>query len=92
MMVYIIIVVILSVLIVPSEHVKAVSAVSLNKTKATIYVGCTVKLKLKNAKKISWKTDDKSIASVNSSGVVTSMKSGCVKLLLSAIKRNIARQ
>lgn len=53
---------------------------SLNKTKATIEVGQTVNLKVKNGgKKIKWSSSDKSIAGV-SEGVVTAKKIGTVTI------------
>ncbi|MCR5767697.1 MAG: Ig-like domain-containing protein, partial [Lachnospiraceae bacterium] len=68
------------VLALTSFNVDASAAsVKLNKKKKTIYVGDTFKLKLKNAKsgeKITWKSSDKSIASVNDSGKVTANKKG----------------
>ncbi len=65
---------VVSVLI-PNVNVQAAS-VKLNKTKATLYVTESIKLKLTGTKsKIIWKTSDKSIASV-SNGKVTAESSG----------------
>lgn len=53
------------------------AAPKLNKSKATLYVGETLQLKLKGAsKKISWKSNKTSVASVNSKGKVTAKKGG----------------
>ncbi len=55
------------------------ATIKLNKSKKTIYVGDTLKLKLKNAPsvaKITWKSSDESIATVNDSGKVTAVKKG----------------
>ena len=65
---------VVSVLI-PNMNVQAAS-VKLNKTKATLYVTESIKLKLTGTtSKIIWKTSDKSIASV-SNGKVTAESSG----------------
>ena len=53
------------------------AAVKLNKTKETMWVGDTLKLKLKNNKgKIKWTSSKKSVASVSSKGIVKAKKSG----------------
>ncbi|MFA9378479.1 MAG: Ig-like domain-containing protein [Lachnotalea sp.] len=59
------------------------AAVKLNKTKSTVLVGNTVKLKVKgilSTKKVTWKSYDKKVATVSSTGVVTAIKSGTVKI------------
>lgn len=49
----------------------------LNKTSASVYVGKTVKLKVKNGKgKIKWSSSKKSVATVSSKGVVKALKKG----------------
>ncbi len=55
------------------------ASVKLNKKKKTIYVGDTFKMKLKGTKsgaKITWKSSDDSIATVNDAGKVTAVKKG----------------
>ena len=52
-------------------------APKLNKTKATVYVGKTVTLKVTGtAKKVTWSTSKKSVATVSSKGKVTAKKAG----------------
>lgn len=54
-----------------------VKNISLNKTKATVTVGYTTKLKLDGAKsKVKWKSSNKSVATVTSKGVVKGKKIG----------------
>ena len=49
----------------------------LNKTKANVNVGSTVQLKVENtSSKISWKSSNKKIATVNSKGLVKGVKQG----------------
>ncbi|MDO5425560.1 MAG: Ig-like domain-containing protein [Eubacteriales bacterium] len=61
----------------PAEPEPAAPVVSLSKTSATLTVGKTLKLRLKNASgSIVWKTGRKSIAEVSSSGKVTAKKAG----------------
>ncbi|MBE5958543.1 MAG: hypothetical protein E7254_06735 [Lachnospiraceae bacterium] len=55
--------------------------VKLNKTKATVLVGKTIKLKLKNAKgKVRWHSSDKKVATVSSKGKVKGIKAGKVTI------------
>ncbi len=50
---------------------------ALNKKKATVKVGKSVKLKVKNTtKKVTWSSSDKKVAKVNKSGKVTGVKAG----------------
>ncbi len=61
---------------------RPVTAVKLNKTKATIYTGNTLTLKAtispSNAtnKKVTWKSSNSKVAAVNSKGKITAKKSG----------------
>ena len=78
----ILVVALLVIAMVPANSSNAATN-KLNKTKATIEVGKTVKLQLKNAKasKVKWKSSDKKIAKVSSKGVVTGVKSGSTKIV-----------
>ncbi len=55
--------------------VQAATKVKLNKTKVTIFVGESVKLKVNN-KKCIWESVDKDVATVSSTGKVTGKKIG----------------
>ena len=56
---------------------QAASKVKLNRKKATITVGKSVTLKVKNAKKkVKWSTSNKKVATVNKKGKVTGEKAG----------------
>lgn len=52
----------------------------LNKSKLTLYVGKTSKLKVKGAKKVKWSSNKKSVATVSSKGVVRAKKAGKAKI------------
>lgn len=74
-------VVVLSISMISTTNVSAAKKVKLNKTKATIYVGKTVTLKLKNnKKKVKWTTSNKKIATVNKKGKVKGKKAGKVTI------------
>ncbi|MCR5837516.1 MAG: Ig-like domain-containing protein [Lachnospiraceae bacterium] len=62
----------------PGVTVEAAKAkAKLNKKKATIYVGKTVKLKVKNVKgKVKWKSSNKKVAKVSKKGLVKGIKPG----------------
>lgn len=73
----IILTLILSISMIPTINVSAAKKVKLNKTKATIYVGKTVTLKLKNnKKKVKWSSSNKKVATVSSKGKVKGKKVG----------------
>ena len=68
---------VLSISMIPTINVSAAKKVKLNKTKATIYVGKTVTLKLKNNKaKVKWNSSNKKVATVTSKGKVKGKKAG----------------
>ncbi|MCI8956136.1 MAG: hypothetical protein HFG29_03980 [Eubacterium sp.] len=68
---------VLSIAMIPTTSVSAAKKVKLNKTKATIYVGKTVTLKLKNNKnKIKWSSSNKKVATVTKKGKVKGKKIG----------------
>lgn len=57
------------------------AAVKLNKSKATIYVGETLTLKLTGTKKaVKWSSSDKTVATVSSKGKVTAKSEGNVTI------------
>lgn len=70
------------VIIVSLFSVQAEAAkVKLNKTKATIYVGKSITLKVKGtSKKVKWTSSNKKVATVSSKGKVTGKKKGTVKI------------
>lgn len=79
----IIFVIVLSISMCPVTSVSAAknTKVKLSKTKATIYVGKTVSLKLKNNKKaVKWTTSNKKIATVSKKGKVKGKKAGKVTI------------
>jgi hypothetical protein len=58
-------------------NAKTSAKVKLNKTKVTIHVGESYKLKFKGTKKkVTWKSSKKSVVTVNKKGVVTGKKAG----------------
>ena len=71
----------------PSMKADAAS-VKLNKTKASITVGKTITLKLKNASKVKWNTSDKKVAKVNAKGVVTGVNKGTATITATDKKTN----
>ena len=65
----------------PTVSTVQAASIRLNKTKKTLYVGSTYKLKIKGTtKKVKWKSSNKKIATVNSKGKVTAKKKGTVKI------------
>lgn len=57
------------------------ATVKLNKTKATLYVGQTVTLKVQNTSNtVKWSTSKKSVATVSAKGKVTAKKAGTAKI------------
>jgi hypothetical protein len=63
---------------------QAASKIKLNKTKVTLSVGDTVKLKVSGTKKkVTWKSSNKKIAAVSSAGKVTAKKQGTAKITAS---------
>lgn len=64
-----------------STDVYAAKKPKLSKTRITLTVGKTYKLKVKNnKKKVTWKSSNKKIATVTSSGKVKAKKAGTVKI------------
>lgn len=61
----------------PTTVLAKTKKVKLSKTKATVYVGKTVTLKLKNnKKKVKWSTSNKKVATVTKKGKVKGKKAG----------------
>lgn len=64
-----------------AANLEVISAkTKLNKSKLTLYVGKTSKLKVKGAKKVKWSSNKKSVATVSSKGVVRAKKAGKAKI------------
>ena len=64
-------------------NVNAETNIRLNKTKATLYVGKTVNLNVKNVKndlEVNWTSSNKKVATVNKYGKVTTKKKGTTKI------------
>lgn len=79
---------VLVMLMVSTINVSAAKKIRLNKTKATIYVGKTVSLKLKNSKKkIKWSSSNKKVAIVTKKGKVKGKKAGKVTITAKAGKK-----
>ena len=73
----IVIALVLSISMMQTTNVSAATNAKLNKKKATIYVGKTVTLKLKNnKKKVKWSSSNKRVATVSSKGKVKGKKAG----------------
>lgn len=72
----------LFVSLIPAQAVYAASP-KLNKSKAIIYVGNTLKLKLKNAvsSQVKWTSSNKKIATVDNKGKVVAKKSGKTQIV-----------
>lgn len=80
-MVIIAIACVMCLLCVFAESAEAKSKIKLNKTKATIYVGKSIKLKVKGTKKkVKWSSSNKKIAKVTQKGKVTGVKNGTAKI------------
>lgn len=68
---------VLAITLITPTSVSAAKKVKLNKTKATIYVGKSTTLKLKNnKKKVKWSSSNKKVATVSKKGKVKGKKAG----------------
>jgi hypothetical protein len=77
-------------MIIPTSTAQAASKPKLNKTKATICVSKTVKLKVTNSSsKVTWKSSNKKIATVSKSGKVKGIKSGKVTITAKVGKKSV---
>ncbi len=66
---------------IPDTSKSSAATVRMNKKTATLRIGRTCRLKVYGTKsKITWRSTKKSVASVNSSGVVTAKKMGTAKI------------
>lgn len=60
----------------PAQTVSA-STIKISKSKVTLEIGSTLKLRITGTKnKVTWKSNNSSVASINKSGVVTAKKEG----------------
>ena len=84
----IILTLVLSISMIQITNVSAANKIKINKTKATIYTGKTVTLKLKNNKnKVKWSSSNKKIATVSSKGKVKGKKTGKVTIIAKVGKK-----
>ena len=70
---------VLTVTLAPVSQASAAPKMKLSKARATVYVGKTIKLKVKNnktKKKVKWKSTNKKVATVNKKGKVRAKKAG----------------
>lgn len=73
-----------------ADRSEAAKKIFLNKTKATVYVGKTVALKVKGTKKkVTWKSKNKKIATVSKKGVVKGKKEGKVWIQAKVAKKTL---
>ena len=64
------------------------SKLKLNKTKITVYKGCTETLKVTGSKKkVKWSSSKKAVASVSSSGKIKGKKKGTAEIYAQIGKR-----
>ena len=70
--------------------VYAAKKAKISKTKATLYVKETLKLKVTGAvKKVTWSSSNKNVAKVSSKGVVTAVKKGTAKITAKTGKQKL---
>ncbi len=70
--------------------VSKTKTVKLNKKKASLKAGTTVKLKVKNtSKKVTWKSSKPKVARVNKNGKVTALKAGKCKITAAVGKKKL---
>ena len=71
-----------------SQSTNAASKLKINKTKAEVYVGKTVQLKVTGTKnKITWTSNNKKIATVTTKGKVKGIKKGTAKITATVSKK-----
>jgi uncharacterized protein YjdB len=73
------------------EDIESTAKPKLNKTKATIRVGKTVKLKVTNYKnsKVTWSSSNKKVATVSSTGKVKGIKAGTATITAKVGKKSV---
>lgn len=85
-----VVILILIMTIIPANCVFAKKALKLNKSKVTMSVGDSVKLKVKNTKRsIKWKSSNKKVASVNKKGKVVAKKAGKTTITAKVKKKKL---
>ena len=68
----------------------AAKKAKISKTKATLYVKNTLKLKVKGAKKkVTWSSSNKKVVKVSSKGIVTAVKKGTAKIIAKTGKQKL---
>lgn len=85
-------VVVLTVTLLPMSQVSAAKKMKLSRKKATVYVGKTVKLKVKNKrtkKKVKWKSTNKKVATVSKKGKVKGRKPGKTTIIAKVGKKKL---
>lgn len=74
----------------PSQSMAKKTKVKLNKKKVTLYVGKSVRLKVKGTKKkAKWKSSSKKVATVSSKGTVKAKKKGKAKITAKVGKKKL---
>lgn len=85
-------VVVLTVTLLPMTQASAKAKTKLNRKKITVYVGKTVKLKVKNKhtkKKVKWKSKNKKVATVSKKGKVKGKKPGKTTIIAKVGKKTL---
>ncbi len=73
----VILTVIFTIGLIPADSIHAAQRIRLNRSKVSLQVGDTKRLKVKNTeKKAEWSSNKKSVAVVNKNGKITAVKSG----------------
>ncbi|MFQ9515922.1 MAG: beta-1,3-glucanase family protein [Eubacterium sp.] len=81
---------VLTITLLPMCQTSAAKKTKLNKTKATVYVGKTLKLKVKNKhtnKKVKWKSTNKKVATVSKKGKVKGKRPGKATIIAKVGKK-----
>lgn len=74
----------------PSQSMAKKAKIKLNKKKVTLYVGKSVRLKVKGTKKkAKWKSSSKKVATVSSKGTVKAKKKGTAKITAKVGKKKL---
>lgn len=73
------------------SSIEAATKVKLSKTKATLYTGETLKLKVTGTKsKIKWSSNNSTVAKVSSAGKVTALRSGSATITAKYGKKSLS--